>query len=61
MSAIKINNNNNNILSTLIYSPLCECGCIHFGQLDGGLTHHLGVGDDALSDVLVSTRHHREA
>ena len=45
----------------LIYSPLCHCCCIDFGQLDGGLTQHLRVGDDALSDVLVSTRHHREA
>ncbi len=45
----------------LIYSPLCDCCSVHFWELDGGLAHHLSIGEDALSDVLVSTCYHCEA
>lgn len=45
----------------LIYSPLCDCCSVHFWELDGGLAHHLGIGEDALSDVLVSTCYHCES
>ncbi|KAA0721208.1 hypothetical protein E1301_Tti021593 [Triplophysa tibetana] len=41
-------------VTMLIYSPLCDCCSVHFWELDGGLAHHLSIGEDALSDVLSS-------
>lgn len=49
------------VVKMLMYLPLCHCCSIHFWKLDGGLAHHLSIGEDALSDVLVSACYHCEA